>query len=75
MIIKNNKKFIYLEKLEQGTVFQRGDDIYIKTSLQASDLDIPYEDATICINLKNGDCTYFFNDDLVYPCDDAELIL
>lgn len=75
MIIINNKKFIRLEDLNQGVVFQRGDEIYMKTTLPPTILDIDHEDAIVCINLGNGDWTYFFNDDLVYLCDDAELVL
>ena len=75
MIIINNKKFIRLEDLNQGVVFQKGDEIYMKTTLPPTILNIEHEDAIICINLGNGDWTYFFNDDLVYLYDNAELVL
>lgn len=77
MIIKNPRKSISLENLEQGAVFQKGNDVYIKTDIKRIISAPPKEDIIVdiaCVNLENGHHVYFSINEVVYFYN-AELIL
>lgn len=76
MIIRNLRKSIPLQKLEEGAVFQKGDDIYIKTDMDRVFSSPPkvIREEIACVNLENGHFVYFSINEVVYFYG-AELIL
>ena len=70
-IKRNAEKEEKFCKLQPGTVFLSGNILYMKTHTI-----IIYDESEInAVALETGGFTWFNNENLVYPCYDAELFI